>query len=128
MKQKASSHGVPEACRAQAPAPSQLPVRPQVEAGFLDDYPQAQLRKIAGKIDVPVLDLLPPLREMWMKSREPLFYDQCHYTEYGNEAVAGLILAFLRENRLLGEVQDRSGADAQLPAGDPARRNAAEGK
>ncbi len=79
-----------------------FPVRLQVEAEFVYDYPQRELRRIAADIDAPVLDLLPVLREHYHESSTELFYDHCHHTPYGNEVIAEAILKFIEENPLPG--------------------------
>lgn len=75
-----------------------FPVRLQVEADFVYDYPQRQLRAIADTIQVPFLDLLPRLREEHRRSKSPLFYDRCHHTASGNELIAKAILEFIQSN------------------------------
>ena len=66
-----------------------------MEADFLDDWPQARLREIAGEIGAPVLDLLPMLRQARARVPEPLFFDICHPTTLGNAFIAGAIVEFL---------------------------------
>jgi lysophospholipase L1-like esterase len=74
-----------------------FPVRQQVQADFLYDYPQRQLADLARELEVPMLDLLPPLREADAQSNEPLFYDHCHHTPQGQHVIANSIHAFLRD-------------------------------
>ena len=65
-----------------------FPVSPQVQVAdpFPSmQYPQEKLAEIARRIGVPLLDLLPALRE---HRQEPLFNDQCHLTSPGNRVVA----------------------------------------
>lgn len=73
-----------------------FPVALQVRARFLYDQPQARLRSVAARLDVPVLDLLPFLREVVPRDSAPLFADHCHYTEHGHEVIAPRILDFIR--------------------------------
>jgi hypothetical protein len=73
-----------------------FPVRIQVEAEFLEDYPQRMLKEICAPLDLPVLDMLPVLRDASRESQEPLFFDACHHTARGNEVIARHILEFLR--------------------------------
>jgi len=73
-----------------------FPVRQQVEADFVADEPQRRLREVAGALGVPLLDLLPVLREAHRRQPEPLFYDHCHHTPRGSRVVADAVLAFLR--------------------------------
>jgi lysophospholipase L1-like esterase len=72
-----------------------FPVLPQVEAEFLEDYPQQRLKEFGKQLDIPVLDLLPILREAYRTANQPLFYDLCHHTPYGNKLIAEHIFAFL---------------------------------
>jgi lysophospholipase L1-like esterase len=85
-----------------------FPIYQQVYTEFVDDYPQQQLKAIGNKLDIPVLDLLPPLRAEALRLRGPsiyhgttiyadLFYDQCHHTPAGSQLVADQIYLFLRE-------------------------------
>ena len=81
-----------------------FPVYDQLDAPFINDYPQQQLRRIADDLDVPMLDLMPPLRkalEAWkaggQKPEERLFFDWCHHTALGNELVAREVHAFLQQ-------------------------------
>ena len=81
-----------------------FPVTDQVEADFLHDYPQQQLRRIAEELDVPMPDLLPPLRAAYAEwvaaGRDPaqrLYYDWCHQTPLGNELIAGWVHDFLQQ-------------------------------
>ena len=64
------------------------PVRLQVEAPVLDDTPQRSARTLVGGLDLPMIDLLPALREAHRQDGEPLFFDQCHHTERGAAVVA----------------------------------------
>ena len=74
-----------------------FPVRQQVEAEGLYDYPQARLAELATDLNIPLLDLLPLLREERQRSAEPIYYDHCHHTPYGNQVIAGAIYRFLDE-------------------------------
>jgi hypothetical protein len=72
-----------------------FPVREQVEAEALHDYPQRRLRLILAERQVPLLDLLPLLRKQHRAGEEPLFYDQCHHTPAGNRWIAQWVMKFL---------------------------------
>ncbi|MFI5363351.1 MAG: SGNH/GDSL hydrolase family protein [Elusimicrobiota bacterium] len=75
-----------------------MPEHAQVYARFrspIVDWPQNDLAAYAEKNGIQVLNLLPLLRA---ESKEPLFYDNCHYTPHGNEVVARHILDFLRRS------------------------------
>jgi lysophospholipase L1-like esterase len=76
-----------------------FPVRHQVEAIALFDYPQRRLREITRALGVPLLDLLPPLREQYARDTTtipPLFFDQCHLTPRGSRIVARHVYEFLQ--------------------------------
>ena len=75
-----------------------FPVAPQVEARFSCDQPQRRLGEVAGRLHVPLLDLLPSLREAERRGLGPLFYDQCHHTPAGSRVVAEQLLPFIRDN------------------------------
>jgi hypothetical protein len=77
------------------PAVVAFPVRQQVEARFLYDQPQQQLRALGARLGIPVLDLLPILRAHAANEDEPLFYDHCHPTAAGNRVIAQAIVDFL---------------------------------
>jgi len=64
------------------------------------------MQHIAQELNVPVLDLLPPLRTEALRLRDPsmyhsseiyhdIFYDQNHHTETGTVFVANQIYSFL---------------------------------
>jgi len=84
-----------------------FPVYQQVYTSFVDDTPQEQLRRIGRELDIPVLDLLPALREEALRLQNPsiyesekyyddLFYDQCHHTAAGSALIAKEITHFLQ--------------------------------
>jgi lysophospholipase L1-like esterase len=73
-----------------------FPVRAQVRAEFVYDYPQRRLADLARELDVPMLDLLPTLREAAQSSKEQLFFDHCHHTARGHQVIAEAIHSFLR--------------------------------
>jgi lysophospholipase L1-like esterase len=78
-----------------------FPVRHQVEAPALFDYPQRRLREITRALGVPLLDLLPPLRDEQARSgttAAPMFFDQCHLTPRGSRIVASVVYEFLRDS------------------------------
>ena len=75
-----------------------FPVRYQVDAMPIHDFPQLQLKKIGAALDTPVLDVLPVLREKYEARNEQLFYDQCHHTPYGNRIIAAGLYTFLKRH------------------------------
>jgi hypothetical protein len=72
-----------------------LPVRHQVESKRLRDEPQRQFERIAKKLGLHYLDLLPPLREKYAADHTDFYYDHCHMRQSGNELVGRLIAAKL---------------------------------
>jgi len=74
-----------------------FPVSYQVRADFVDDDPQQQLNRVAEKMGVPVLDLLPTLREAHQSGQPEMFYDQCHHTPLGVKIISPAIYRFLQE-------------------------------
>lgn len=73
----------------------QFPVSPQVESPptFKDrDLPQTRAARVAADLDIPIVDLLPALRE----AEGPLYRDQCHFNLRGNRVVARVIAADAR--------------------------------
>ena len=83
-------------------AASEAALRHQVEAPGVFDYPQRRLRKITRNLGVPLLDLLPRLRDEHAASKTtdpPMFFDQCHLTPRGSRFVARSVYRFLRETR-----------------------------
>jgi lysophospholipase L1-like esterase len=77
------------------PAWLALPTQQQVAADFDTAQPQERLARIAAEQGVPLLDLLPVLRELQGKSTDPIFYDQCHHSPDASRYLAERILAWL---------------------------------
>lgn len=69
-----------------------FPVSVQVESRFADDRPQRRFRALAEALGIPSVDLLPVLAA----APGRLFYDHCHLTPAGNDAVAGPLADFVR--------------------------------
>lgn len=78
------------------------------------DHPQLELKRVGARLGVPVLDLLPRLREA--RGHGDLFYDHCHLSPLGNRLVAEWIL----------EELERTPDRDQAPASEP-RRPGGEG-
>lgn len=94
MRDVAAGHGARFAVIA-------LPEHAQVYARVssdLADKPQRELAALCREAGIPFLDLLPVLRA---RLREPLFYDNCHYTPHGNAVVAQAALDFLKRSGVL---------------------------
>lgn len=75
-----------------------LPVSFQVEAEFVDDFPQKRLMSITGQEEVFFVDMLPALRE---NNNRPLFYDHCHLNEEGQRLVAEELTEYIIQHKLL---------------------------
>ena len=73
-----------------------FPVSFQIEAQFVYDFPQRQLKETCRELGIPVLDLLPAFREARTSEQDRIFYDHCHHTSYGNRLVALEIAEALR--------------------------------
>jgi len=71
-----------------------FPVKYQVEADFLENFPQTKLADLTGKYGFTYLDLLPLLRKN--KDRE-LFYDHCHPREFANDLIGNELAQFMTE-------------------------------
>ncbi len=67
------------------------PLEAQLDASRLDDRPQRRMREIGGKLGMPVVDVLPALREASGASKEALFLDHCHFSPAGHRVVAEAI-------------------------------------
>jgi hypothetical protein len=77
-----------------------FPVKFQVEAPHLFDYPQRRLSQIARALKAPYLDLLPLLRRDYDKNKKEgdrLFYDNCHLSIRGHQVTAQAIYQFLKQ-------------------------------
>ena len=73
-----------------------FPVRLQVEAAFVEDSPQRRLREATDRAEIPVLDLLPIMRDAHARGEGPLFFDHCHHTRRGSALFASPIHRFIR--------------------------------
>jgi lysophospholipase L1-like esterase len=69
-------------------SPVNVQVDAQVETPLDLDKPQKVLTQFAQEQGIPVVDLLPVLRQ---HTEEPLFVDQAHYTPLGHQIVADAI-------------------------------------
>lgn len=78
-----------------------LPVHLQILGTVPDDRPQREFSAMCHDLDLPCLDLRPPLREAWQRDRRTLYYDHCHMTPEGNRVVAGAIADWLRRSGLV---------------------------
>lgn len=73
-----------------------FPVMQQVEAEFVDDTPQRFFEAMMTEMNLPRLDLLPPMRRAYHEIDRSLAYDHCHLTPEGNALVAEWVAEFLR--------------------------------
>lgn len=74
-----------------------LPVAFQVEADFVDDWPQQRLAEISRELGFLFFD---PLSELRRSDTKKLYYDQCHYTPYGNALLGDLLADFFLRSAL----------------------------
>lgn len=75
-----------------------FPVQLQVAVDYEYDHPQQRLKEVAKGLDIPVLDLLPILRKEMRSATEPIFYDHCHHTPYGQRLIAEQMVRFVLDN------------------------------
>lgn len=78
-----------------------FPIRPQVESPIEDDRPQQLFRKMCDTHQIFCLDLLPAMREGFMKMRQSFQTDICHLDKPGTRFVADVIAQWLFDKRLL---------------------------
>ncbi len=95
MKRQVDAHGAKFVIVA-------FPVREQIDAEFLHDYPQQRLAELAERLDIPMLDLLPILRRDARANDGRYYWDWCHPSPLGSEIIANAILAFLQHGRAEG--------------------------
>lgn len=77
-----------------------FPVAYQITDKGADKEPQERFAREMSKRNIPSLDLLPILKEKYDRGGANLFYDQCHYTEEGNDFVGKNIAEFLKQTVL----------------------------
>jgi hypothetical protein len=66
-------------------------------AGLDRMFPNSQLQRIAARLDTPLLDLVPPLRQANQANPESLYYEKDqHWTAAGHAVAAEAIGEFLR--------------------------------
>jgi len=97
MRARAEAHGASFAVVA-------MPLQGQVLATFeapILDLPQRALGAFCRAEGIPCLDPLPALRAAQRQRKEPFFFDQCHFTPFGNAVMARLIERFLRRQGLV---------------------------
>jgi len=90
MKRQTEAHGAKFLIVA-------FPVREQIDVDFVHDYPQQRLRGVAERLGVPMLDLLPLLRDVARVTDERLYWDWCHPSPFGSEVIAEAILEFVQK-------------------------------
>ena len=54
-----------------------------------------RLLELANELDIPLLDMLPVLRNEWHENQRSLFFDHCHHTPEGSKIIAEDIYRFL---------------------------------
>lgn len=68
-----------------------FPLSYQVQADYLEDTPQRNMKRIMSELGIKFYDLLPDLRAKYEKDRENIFFDHCHLKPEGHEFVGKLI-------------------------------------
>jgi lysophospholipase L1-like esterase len=71
------------------------PLEAQLDSARLDDRPQRRIHEIGAKLGVPVIDVLPALREAASGKSEGLYLDHCHFSPAGHRVVADAIASGL---------------------------------
>jgi hypothetical protein len=70
--------------------------------GTVDDFrPQESCRRMCERLLIPYDDPLPDLRAEWRAHHQKLYYDHCHYTAEGYEAVARQTVSWLDAQKLI---------------------------
>lgn len=64
-----------------------LPVKYQVQSEYLSNEPQQRFAELMTRLDLPHLDLLPPLRQKYQEDKVDVYFDHCHYKTPGNEFI-----------------------------------------
>lgn len=77
------------------------PVDLQVYGSQIDRVPQEHFAAMCERLELPCLDLLPPLRDLRQSTGVPVLYDQCHLTPVAHEAVGEEMVRWLDEEQLL---------------------------
>ena len=83
-----------------------FPAQAQAVARFdapIRDKPQRVMATALSKSGVPFFDLLPGMQARVFKAPALVWYDQCHFTPYGNQLVADATLEFLQKTKLLSK-------------------------
>lgn len=78
------------------------PVTYQITTKRADDFPQRELGRILQAHGVPMLDLLPMLREHYRRTNTLPYFDEAHPPEVGNRLIAQSIVDFVEREKLLG--------------------------
>ena len=76
------------------------PLSVQVEATFVEDFPQRKLESLTSRAGVRFLNMLPPMRTSFQQARTPLFYDLGHLNKHGSRVVAEVMAGFIADNLL----------------------------
>jgi len=85
-----------------------FPVVFQVDAVFFENTPQRMMRSICQGQGIPILDLLPVMRQQGAGN---LLFDQCHPNRAGNRLIAKSLTPFLQD-LLKTRTDDASGLQA----------------
>lgn len=68
-----------------------FPVSYQVQAEYVENTPQKNIKKIMNELGVSFYDLLPDLRAKYKKDNANIFFDHCHLKPEGHEFVGKLV-------------------------------------
>lgn len=74
-----------------------FPVRYQVQVETPRDEPQQRFAEVMHRMQLPSLDLLPPLRSQYRRYGVDVFFDHCHYRPVGHRIVGEEVARFLRD-------------------------------
>ena len=72
-----------------------FPVGYQVQSFVQDFRPQEKFNALMGKLKIRHLDLLPALREKYLKDQVTVYWDSCHYRPQGLKFIGQKIAEFL---------------------------------
>jgi hypothetical protein len=79
-------------------------------AGLDRAFPNSQLKRITGRVGVPLLDLVPALREAEQSGSPPLYYESDqHWTAAGHAVAASTIASFLWAEELIPPPEHAAG-------------------
>lgn len=78
-----------------------FPVKYQVQSVNLRNEPQLKFEQVMKDAGIEHIDLLPALREKYLRDKEDLYYDHCHYKVEGNDFIAGVLHQYFLNTNLI---------------------------